>query len=60
MTTIAMIAGMLPMALSNTDAFKAPMAITVIGGLLTSTILSLLIIPCVFLLTDKIKDKINK
>jgi multidrug efflux pump subunit AcrB len=47
MTTIAMGAGMLPIAIGiGTDpSFRAPMAIVVIGGLITSTFLSLLVIP---------------
>ncbi len=50
MTTVAMIAGMLPIALGfGADAsFRQPMAIAVIGGLLTSTALSLLVVPVVF------------
>lgn len=49
MTTIAMIAGMAPIALGiGGDAFRQPMAIAVIGGLITSTILSLLVVPVVF------------
>jgi multidrug efflux pump subunit AcrB len=55
MTTIAMGAGMLPIALSwgAADAsFRSPMAIAVIGGLLTSTVLSLLVIPVVFTYLD--------
>ena len=50
MTTIAMGAGMLPIALGiGTDpSFRAPMAIVVIGGLITSTFLSLLVIPVLF------------
>lgn len=50
MTTIAMIAGMTPIALGlGADAsFRQPMAIAVIGGLLTSTALSLLVVPVVF------------
>lgn len=49
MTTVAMIAGMLPMALgtSGDPSFRIPMAIVVIGGLLTSTILSLIVIPAI-------------
>ncbi|MDR2450658.1 MAG: efflux RND transporter permease subunit, partial [Candidatus Accumulibacter sp.] len=48
-------AGMLPLALGlgNTDgSFRAPMAITVIGGLATSTVLSLLVVPVVFTYVD--------
>ena len=49
MTTIAMIAGMAPIALGiGGDSFRQPMAIAVIGGLITSTFLSLLIVPVVF------------
>jgi multidrug efflux pump subunit AcrB len=54
MTTLAMGAGMLPIAFGfGTDpSFRAPMAIVVIGGLITSTFLSLLVIPVLFTLVD--------
>jgi Cu/Ag efflux pump CusA len=54
MTTIAMGAGMLPIAIGfGTDpSFRAPMAIVVIGGLITSTFLSLLVVPVVYTLVD--------
>jgi multidrug efflux pump subunit AcrB len=54
MTTVAMGTGMLPIALGvGTDpSFRAPMAIVVIGGLITSTFLSLLVIPVVFSFVD--------
>lgn len=54
MTTVAMGAGMLPIALKiGADAdFRAPMAIAVIGGLITSTVLSLFYIPVVFTCVD--------
>lgn len=54
MTTVAMIAGMLPIALGlGADAsFRQPMAIAVIGGLVTSTALSLLVVPVVFTYVD--------
>lgn len=50
MTTVAMVAGMLPtaLALSGDGAWRAPMGITVIGGLLLSTLLTLLIVPASF------------
>lgn len=50
MTTIAMVAGMLPIALGmgGDSSFRQPMAIAVIGGLMTSTALSLLVVPVVF------------
>jgi multidrug efflux pump subunit AcrB len=54
MTTVAMGAGMLPIAIGlGTDpSFRAPMAIVVIGGLITSTFLSLLVIPVVYTFVD--------
>lgn len=55
MTTIAMGAGMLPIALGWSAAdssFRSPMAVAVIGGLITSTFLSLLVIPAVFTFVD--------
>ena len=54
MTTIAMGAGMLPIALGlGVDpSFRSPMAIVVIGGLITSTFLSLLVIPVLFTYVD--------
>jgi multidrug efflux pump subunit AcrB len=54
MTTVAMGAGMLPIAIGfGTDpSFRAPMAIVAIGGLITSTFLSLLVIPVVFTFVD--------
>ncbi|HRK23942.1 MAG TPA: efflux RND transporter permease subunit [Beijerinckiaceae bacterium] len=54
MTTIAMIAGMVPSALALGDGgeFRAPMAIGVIGGLIVSTVLSLVFVPAVFTIMD--------
>ena len=54
MTTVAMGAGMLPIAIGlGTDpSFRAPMAIVVIGGLITSTFLSLLVVPVVYTYVD--------
>jgi len=54
MTTVAMGAGMLPIAIGvGTDpSFRSPMAIVVIGGLITSTFLSLLVIPVVYTYVD--------
>ncbi|OYY13262.1 MAG: ABC transporter permease [Rhizobiales bacterium 35-68-8] len=56
MTTIAMAAGMVPsaLALGEGGAFRAPMAIAVIGGLLASTVLSLVFVPAVFTVMDDI------
>jgi len=57
MTTIAMGAGMLPLALglSGDPSFRSPMAVAVIGGLITSTLLSLLVVPAVFTYVDDIE-----
>lgn len=55
MTTIAMSGGMFPVALSLSGgdaSFRQPMAIVVIGGLLTSTVLSLVVIPIIFTFVD--------
>ena len=54
MTTVAMIAGMLPIAfgIHGDNSFRGPMAVAVIGGLLTSTLLTLVIVPAVFTLID--------
>ena len=56
MTSLAMGAGMLPIALGlGVDpSFRAPMAIVVIGGLITSTFLSLLVIPVLFTFVDDV------
>ncbi|HEU4968070.1 efflux RND transporter permease subunit [Sphingomonas sp.] len=54
MTTVAMVAGMIPTALSLTGdgAWRQPMGITVIGGLILSTLLTLVIVPAAFSLAD--------
>ena len=55
MTTIAMAAGMAPAALSlggSDPSFRQPMAIVVIGGVITSTMLSLIVIPVIFTFVD--------
>lgn len=56
MTTIAMVAGMVPsaMALGDGGEFRAPMAIGVIGGLIVSTGLSLVFVPAVFTIMDDV------
>ena len=57
MTTVAMVAGMMPVALGlgGDTAFRQPMAIAVIGGLITSTGLTLVIVPAAFTLIDDIE-----
>jgi multidrug efflux pump subunit AcrB len=58
MTTVAMVAGMVPTALSlgGDSAWRAPMGITVIGGLLLSTLLTLVIVPATFSLALEIEE----
>jgi multidrug efflux pump subunit AcrB len=57
MTTVAMVAGMLPVAVGwgGDSDFRGPMAIAVIGGLITSTALTLVIVPAVFTVLDDIE-----
>ena len=57
MTTVAMVAGMLPVAtgFGGDEAFRGPMAIAVIGGLITSTALTLVVVPAAFTLIDDIE-----
>ena len=54
MTTLAMVAGMVPAAMATGEGgeFRAPMAISVIGGLLVSTVLSLVLIPSIYTVMD--------
>jgi multidrug efflux pump subunit AcrB len=58
MTTVAMLAGLMPLVLGFTgDAgFRRPMAIAVIGGLITSTALSLLVVPVVFIYISRLEN----
>ena len=62
MTTLAMIAGVLPIALGlGADAsFRQPMAIAVIGGLMTSTALSLLVVPVAFTYIDDFERLLHR
>ena len=61
MTTVAMVAGMVPIALSLTGdgSFRAPMGVTVIGGLILSTVLTLVIVPAGFSLAVGIEEWIG-
>ncbi|MFS8137398.1 MAG: efflux RND transporter permease subunit, partial [Thermomonas sp.] len=58
MTTLAMGAGMLPIALgwSGDSSFRGPMAISVIGGLITSTLMSLVVIPATFTVLEDLGE----
>jgi len=58
MTSMALILAMLPLAarLGNGGEWRAPLATTVIGGLLTSTLLTLLVIPSVYTIVDDVQQ----
>jgi HAE1 family hydrophobic/amphiphilic exporter-1 len=58
MTTVSTIMGNLPVALALSEGgeTRQPMSVAVIGGLFTSTLLTLLVIPAVYLVFDDIKD----
>ncbi len=62
MTTVAMGAGMTPIAigLGVDPSFRSPMAIVVIGGLITSTFLSLLVVPVVFTYVDDVVQALRR
>ena len=63
MTTLAMGAGMLPIAIgfgTADSSFRSPMAVAVIGGLITSTVLSLLVVPAVFTYLDDLEQFIGR
>jgi multidrug efflux pump subunit AcrB len=62
MTTIAMGAGMLPIALglSGDSSFRAPMGVTVIGGLVASTALSLFVVPVIFTVVDDFQQWLKR
>jgi hydrophobic/amphiphilic exporter-1 (mainly G- bacteria), HAE1 family len=58
MTTIALIAGMIPVALGRGEGadFRAPLGRAVIGGVITSTLLTLLVIPTVYEILDNLRE----
>ncbi|WP_374410892.1 efflux RND transporter permease subunit [Novosphingobium colocasiae] len=61
MTTVAMVAGMLPTAFSfsGDGAWRAPMGSVVIGGLILSTLLTLVLVPAAFSLADGLEKRIG-
>lgn len=62
MTTVAMVSGMVPLIAGwsgGDSSFRAPMAATVIGGLVTSTALSLLVVPAVFVTVGGIQERLS-
>ncbi len=62
MTTLAMIFGMLPLAfeMGSGAEFRAPMARAVIGGLITSTLLTLIVVPVVYTFLDDLGDRATR
>jgi HAE1 family hydrophobic/amphiphilic exporter-1 len=54
MTTVATIAGMVPVALAHSDGaeFRQPMGVLVIGGLVSSTLLTMVVVPVAYVLVD--------
>ena len=63
MTTVAMGAGMLPIIIgsdSTDSSFRSPMALSVFGGLITSTVLSLLVVPAVFTYVDDLEQCLKR
>src|SRR5690242_10474607 len=62
MTTVAMVAGMLPtaMSVSGDNSWRAPMGITVIGGLIFSTLLTLVLVPAYFSIAISIETRVGK
>jgi multidrug efflux pump subunit AcrB len=62
MTTVAMVAGMLPTAISisGDNSWRAPMGITVIGGLIFSTVLTLLLVPSYFSIAISIESRVGR
>ncbi|HEY7959421.1 MAG TPA: efflux RND transporter permease subunit [Sphingomicrobium sp.] len=62
MTTVAMVAGMLPTAISisGDNSWRAPMGITVIGGLIFSTVLTLLLVPAYFSIAISLETRLAR
>jgi multidrug efflux pump subunit AcrB len=62
MTSAAMVLGMLPTAVSNSEGseFRAPMAIAVIGGVVSSTLLSLIVVPVFYLAIERLKERLGR
>jgi HAE1 family hydrophobic/amphiphilic exporter-1 len=62
MTSAAMVLGMLPTAMSNGEGseFRAPMAIAVIGGVISSTLLSLVVVPVFYLTVENFKHRVGR
>lgn len=61
MTTVAMILGMLPSAMSTGEGsdFRSPISIATIGGLITSTLLTLVVVPVAYLILSRIVERVR-
>jgi HAE1 family hydrophobic/amphiphilic exporter-1 len=61
MTTLALIAGMIPVALGIGEGadFRAPLGRAIIGGTITSTVLTLLVIPTVYEIMDEMRLRVS-
>lgn len=62
MTSAAMVLGMLPTAIGNSEGseFRAPMAVAVIGGVISSTLLSLIVVPVFYLVVENLKTGLGR
>jgi HAE1 family hydrophobic/amphiphilic exporter-1 len=60
MTTLALIAGMIPVAIGSGEGaqFRAPLGVAVIGGTITSTLLTLIAIPTFYEILDEMREKV--
>jgi HAE1 family hydrophobic/amphiphilic exporter-1 len=62
MTSLTTIFALVPLTIGigESASLRSPMALAVIGGLVTSTILTLIVIPCVYWVFDSFSDMINR
>lgn len=62
MTTVAMIAGMVPVAvgIGEINKIRSAMGIASIGGMISSTFLSLIVVPCFYIYMDKIRERFRR
>jgi HAE1 family hydrophobic/amphiphilic exporter-1 len=62
MTTVATIAGMIPVALARSDGaeFRQPMGVLVIGGLVSSTLLTMVVVPVAYVLVDGLGSFVSR
>jgi HAE1 family hydrophobic/amphiphilic exporter-1 len=62
MTSLTTILALLPLtfAIGEGSSLRAPMAIAVVGGLITATLMSLIVIPCVYFILETAKKKLKR